>query len=110
MKRTAAIFIEDILLAITKIKKYTKNVSKEEFMFNTLLIDAVIRNLEIIGEAARNISKKEEDNFPGVPWHELRGMRNILIHEYFGIDEEILWEVVSADLDNVYGILKKNSK
>ncbi len=89
---------------------YVKGLSKEEFVRDQKAMDAVIRNLEVIGEAAKNIPDEELKDYPGVPWHELRGMRNILIHEYFGVDEDIIWEVVTQDIGLVAEALQKDNK
>jgi uncharacterized protein with HEPN domain len=63
-----------------------------------MLIDAVIRNLEIIGEAARNVTDEVRNKYPEIPWRNMIGLRNILIHQYFGVDESIVWEVIKINL------------
>jgi hypothetical protein len=73
-----------------RIAEYTAGMSYEAFLGNRLVIDAVVRNLEVIGEAARHIPEKVQRQFPDIPWVEMKGMRNILIHEYFGVSLEIL--------------------
>lgn len=70
-----------------------------------MLLDAVIRNLEIIGEAARNLSDEVKMKYPEVPWKNMIGLRNVLIHEYFGIDESIVWEVATRNLKEVKPII-----
>lgn len=98
MKRSNKLFIEDILDATTKIEKYTKDLSYEDFVKNQMIIDAVVRNLEIIGEAARNIPKSIQKKYKDVPWNRMIGLRNIVIHGYFGIDLSIIWEIITKNL------------
>jgi len=87
MKRDARVYIEDILEAITKIEEYMREVtSDEEFYNNTQIQDAVLRRLEIIGEAVKNIPEEFRDRYPDIPWKQIAGMRDILIHEYSGVN------------------------
>ena len=86
--RDYILFIEDILIAVEKIERYTRSLSFEEFCKNDMAIDAVIRNFEVIGEAARNIPIVLKEKHPDVEWKEAVGFRNILTHDYFGIDLE----------------------
>lgn len=90
--------IEDIIEAIEKIRAYTAEMSLEAFGADSKAVDAVIRNVEIIGEASRHLPTDICARFPEVPWNEMRGIRNVLIHEYFGIDVEVLWETIKRDL------------
>lgn len=90
--------VEDILEAISKIERYTANMSFEDFLADDKSSDAVVRNLEIIGEAARNIPEDICLRFPSVPWDKMRGMRNMLAHEYFGVSLQIIWQTVKDDL------------
>lgn len=91
----------DILESINRIETYLLNVEYESFLANQMLLDAVIRNLEIIGEAARNVSDEVKMKYPEIPWRNMIGLRNILIHEYFGIDESIVWEVATRNLKEI---------
>ncbi len=93
--RDYKLYLEDIRDAIKKIEKYTRGVSMRKFIKNNLIIDAVIRNLQIIGEAARKIPDSEKGRIPEIEWRRLAGLRNILVHEYFGVDNDILWDVVA---------------
>jgi uncharacterized protein with HEPN domain len=104
VKRENKLYLKDILDAISKIEKYTKNLSYEEFFNNLMVIDAVVRNLEIIGEATKNLSKEIKSQYPEIPWREMADMRNKLIHEYFGVDLDIVWKTVKHRIPE----LKKN--
>lgn len=82
-------FIEHLLDCIGLIEKYTKNKTEDDFSDSIQLQDSVIRRIEIIGEAVKNISDEIKGKYPEVPWKEIAGMQDILIHEYFGIDLEL---------------------
>jgi len=97
-KRKPRLYLEDIKDSIEKIEKYTRDLSLDEFIKNTLTIDAVVRNLTIIGEAARNIPEEVKLKNPDIAWSEAIGMRNKVAHEYFGVDEDILWKTIKEDL------------
>lgn len=97
-KRGIKLYIEDIKESIRKIEKYTRSVNFDEFSRDEKLIDAVVRNLSVIGEAVINIPKEIKAKNPDIAWNEINGMRNKVIHEYFGIDDEILWETIQEDL------------
>lgn len=97
-KRNVKLYFDDISVAVRKIEKYTKKLNLEEFAADEKTIDAVIRNLEIVGEAANNIPKEVKEKYPNIPWRQISGMRNKIIHEYFGIDWDILWQTIEEDL------------
>lgn len=97
-KRGPLLFLQDILDSISKIEDYTKGLSFEEFSKNDEKIDAVVRNLEIIGEASRNIPSDIIEKYSDIPWQKMVSMRNKVLHEYFGVDEEILWKTINEDL------------
>lgn len=96
--REYKLFIEDILESIEKIQRYIKNLDYKKFKDNELVADAVIRNLEIIGEASKNIPDNIRAKYPNVPWRRMIGLRNITAHEYFGVDLNIIWEIITANL------------
>jgi len=99
MKRFGAkLFIEDIQESMDKIERYVKKLDFEAFQENEMLVDAVIRNLEIIGETARNIPQDVRERHPLVPWKRMIGLRNIMIHAYFGVDLSIIWKIVTTNL------------
>jgi len=99
--------IDDILECIARITGYTNGMTFESFQKSQLVIDAVVRNLEIIGEAANHIPTELQQRYPDLPWFEMRGIRNLLIHEYFGVSVEIVWRTVREDLPPVATKLKE---
>ncbi|MBN1191477.1 MAG: DUF86 domain-containing protein [Dehalococcoidales bacterium] len=98
MKKDLNTFIIHILESISLIESYTMQVSKEDFLKSRQVQDAVMRRLEIIGEATKNIPNSYRKDNPDVPWREIVGMRDILIYEYFGVDLELTWKTVQEDL------------
>jgi uncharacterized protein with HEPN domain len=88
-KRTFSLLIEDIIDSSQKILLYTNDMSFAEFVDDSKTIDAVIRNFEIIGEAANRLPDEFKDKYPDIEWHRIRGFRNRIVHHYFGIDYEI---------------------
>ena len=104
MKRNPKLFLEHILESITLIEEYTQDVTKETFMESMKVQDMVIRRLEIIGEAVKNIPEDIKNTHADIPWKSIAGMRDKLIHEYFGVDLKLTWNVVKNELPT----LKKN--
>ncbi|OIO72519.1 MAG: hypothetical protein AUJ85_10120 [Elusimicrobia bacterium CG1_02_37_114] len=98
MKKDPKVFIEHILECINLIKDYTKDTEKEKFLVSKQLQDAVIRRIEIIGEAVKNVPQAIKDKNTSIPWKRIASMRDILVHEYFGVDIELTWKVVKTEL------------
>ena len=93
--------LEDILDAIVRIEKYSAGLSFPDFAQSSLVIDAVIRNFEIIGEATRNVPKAIKEKYPGVEWKEAAGFRNVLIHDYFSVDVEAVWDTIQRNIPSL---------
>lgn len=103
MSRSVRLYLEDIKQSIVKIQKYTFNVSLASFLKDEKSVDAVVRNLSVIGEAAGKIPVEFKSDNQEIAWKEIAGMRNKIIHDYFGVDLEILWKTIKEDLP----VLKK---
>ena len=103
-------FIEHILLCIDKIQEYTKNLTTQDFNNNELIQDAVIRNIEIIGEATKKISKDLKSQYQEIPWKEMSGMRDKLIHDYFGVDVDVVWKTVNEDIPYLKSLIENIDK
>lgn len=99
-RRDFILFLEDIVMAITNIEKYTQGLSFEELKKNQMAVDAVVRNFEIIGEAVKSLPRKLKGQYPDIEWNEAAGFRDVLIHDYFGIDLEIVWDTLRMNLPN----------
>ncbi len=97
-KRDEMVFLEDILECIEKIEDYIRNLTEKEFEDNSEKQDAVIRRIEIIGEAVKNISNGTRKKYPDIRWREIAGMRDIIIHQYFGVTIGLVWRVATSDL------------
>jgi uncharacterized protein with HEPN domain len=111
MKRDVRVYLADIREAILKIEDYTKGCSEESFCNNTQLQDAVLRRLEVMGEAVKHIPKKIRNEHPEIPWKQIAGMRDVLIHEYFGVNLKRVFKVVRKNIPDlkkkIIGIEKK---
>jgi uncharacterized protein with HEPN domain len=99
--------VADIVDSIEKILSYTAGMSFEQFRKDSKTIDAVIRNFTIIGEAARHIPDDIVQSHPEIPWREMADLRNIIVHEYFGVNEKIIWETIQTDLPGILSSLRK---
>lgn len=84
--------------AITEIENYTKNIDITEFKNNSMMRFAAIKQIEIIGEAAKNITEETRKKYPGIEWKQIGGLRDILVHEYFGVDTDLIWQIIKVDI------------
>jgi uncharacterized protein with HEPN domain len=100
-KRNALLLLNDIIDSIQKIQKYTQAMSFNQFIQDDKTIDAVIRNFEVIGEAANQLPLEFCEQYPQVQWRSMANFRNVLIHKYFGVDLQIIWEIIQNDLSNL---------
>ncbi|MBP0017281.1 MAG: DUF86 domain-containing protein [Cyanobacteria bacterium SBLK] len=98
MSRSIRLYLEDILTSGEKILNYTAGMTFDEFIADTRTFDAVARNLQIIGEAVKNIPSEIRDRYPAIEWRKIAGLRDFLAHAYFSIENEILWDVVQTKI------------
>jgi uncharacterized protein with HEPN domain len=106
MSEDTSVHIADILESIDKIRRYVGDLSYVEFIESEMLLDAVIRNLMIIGEAVRNLPDSIKGDYPDIEWGKIVGLRNILIHAYSKVDTEIVWSIITTKLDELERHLK----
>jgi uncharacterized protein with HEPN domain len=107
MKRDDNVYLHHIMDAIELIEDYTREMSENEFLTNSMAHDAVVRQIEIIGEAARNISDEFQGKYPELPWAKMVGIRNKITHEYFNVNYAIVWDTVKDDLPSLKKSIKK---
>jgi len=114
LKRDYKLFITDIRDCTNRTLDYTRDKSFDEFIENQMLIDAVVRNLEVIGEAAKNLPDEIRQKYPYIEWRKIAGLRDIVIHGYFGIDYEILWDIIQNKIPDlsvkIHEVLKGETK
>lgn len=104
-RRSWLVRVRDMLRACEAVVAFTDGMNVEQFAADRRTIDAVIRNLEVVGEAARHVPDAERRRFPDVPWQDVADMRNVLVHEYFGVDLDILWQTATVDIPDLIPIL-----
>lgn len=100
-KRDVMLLLNDIVDSIKKIQKYTQSMSFNEFIQDDKTVDAVIRNFEVIGEATNQLPIEFCEQYPRIQWRSMTNFRNVLIHKYFGVDLQIIWEIIQYDLSNL---------
>jgi uncharacterized protein with HEPN domain len=98
--------VRDILAAVKAVSAYTASMTYEEFVADARTRDAVVRNLMTMGESVRWIPDAILDEHPSVPWRTMRGVRNVVVHEYFGVDDAVLWQTVRGDLPPLVPLLE----
>lgn len=107
MRRIYSDYIKDILNSINETEEFVEGMGFKEFVADQKTVNAVIRSLEVLGEAAKNIPDSLRKEYPEIPWAKMAGMRDKLIHEYFGVDLEIVWQVIHKDLPPLKPHIKK---
>ncbi|WP_180232337.1 HepT-like ribonuclease domain-containing protein [Priestia megaterium] len=101
MKRSEVSFLKDIIKHADKIRAYLGGLEFYEFEQNERLVDVILRNFEIIGEACDKVTQKTKDENPHIPWRNIKGMRNMIVHEYWNVDLKIIWNVYEQNLDGL---------
>lgn len=107
MSRDYRLFLDDIQDSCAKILRYTRGLTFEEFVHDDRTFDAVVRNLAIVGEAVKHIPDQVRRGYPQVDWRKIGGLRDILVHEYFGIDEDILWDIVQNQVPTLVKLVER---
>ena len=99
--------ISDSLDSIERIQRYSSQLDQESFRRNQLVVDAVIRNLAVIGEAARHVPEDVIARHPDLPWEDMRDMRNVVVHEYFGVSLDVIWSTIQHNLPPLVPVLRR---
>ncbi|MBW6479808.1 MAG: DUF86 domain-containing protein [Bacteroidales bacterium] len=106
-ERSAELLLEDMLESCEKIMEFTKGLSFEEFKKNYLVVDAVVRNFTVIGEAAGRIPDDFKRKYDEIEWNRIKGFRNRIVHDYFGIDYQIVWLIIENNIPELREHIKK---
>ncbi len=107
MSRDPRLYLEDIRESCAKIERYTHGLSFESFRADEKTVDAVLRNLTVIGEAVKHLPDDLRNRYPEVEWRKIAGLRDIVVHEYFGIDEDILWDIIQNKIPELLGSVER---
>jgi uncharacterized protein with HEPN domain len=106
-KRDSLVLVNDISTALGRISSYVQGMDKDAFLNDQKTIDAVTRNLEIVGEAASQMDEVIKNRFPDIPWHRIVGLRHRIVHDYFGVDTSLIWGIATKDVEELANILRK---
>ena len=98
MSRDESLYLSDIRDACEKVLRFTKGMTYKDFVHDDLHFDAVLRNLEVIGEAVKNVSEETRQKRPEIKWRKIAGFRDVVAHEYFGVNDETVWDIVENEI------------
>lgn len=98
MPRDYKLYLEDILVSAERVARYLERVSYEDFITDEMLLDAVLFNLEVVGEAAKHVPENIRVNYPSIEWRSISGLRDIIVHEYFRLNLRIIWDTIQNEL------------
>lgn len=101
-ERDLLLYLEDMTVSMQRVHEYISGFDFQRFKHDYKTVDAVIRNFEVIGEAAKNLPQPFKDEYPGIPWEQMYRLRNRISHEYFGVDYEIIWDIATKHLPKNY--------
>ncbi len=107
MSRDLTLYVEDMVEAVRRVSQYSAGMTREAFLADAKTVDAVVRNLEVLGEAAKHIPDEMRMRYAAIEWKKIAGMRDVLAHDYFGIDEDILWDVVENKVPPLKPLLEQ---
>lgn len=110
MSRDSKLYLDDMIDAVTAIQTYTTGYDYQTFVNERKTVDAVLHNLAIIGEAATKLSSELKNEMPEIEWRKIIGLRNIVIHEYFGVDHQIVWDIIANKLDPLAEACRRSLK
>lgn len=108
-KRSVQLLLEDMIEAAAKIEKYIRGLSQTDFLADERTVDAVVRNLEIIGEAANRLPTEFTETHSEIEWKKIIGLRHRIVHDYFGVDLEMVWNIVTTDIPTFYTSVRQFS-
>jgi uncharacterized protein with HEPN domain len=108
MPRDFKLYLEDIIESIEKIQEYSAAMSFDQFCADRKTQDAVVRNLEVIGGTARNLPEEIKDRIADIEWKKITSLRNLLAHEYFGINQKIIWDIIQNKIPQLYQACKQH--
>ena len=107
MSRDYRLYLDDMLSSCTKALSYAQDRSFDVFLADQMVVDAILLNLQVIGEAAGHLPEELRERYPDVPWRKIVGLRNVIAHDYFALDRRIIWETVQNDLPTLLSQLQR---
>lgn len=107
MLRDQRLYLQDIYDACTKIENYSNSITYREFCNDSKTVDAILHNLMVIGEASKNLSLPFIEKHSQIPWKKIKGLRDIIAHQYFGLDYPLLWDIAKTKVPDLYSAIKQ---